>query len=78
MIDTPRDPASDAAEDAGGREREVLKARRESLERLRGMGLPPFALTFDPTAHAAELRERHADLLPDTVTDDVVSVAGRV
>ena len=78
MSDTPRDPASGEAEDAGGREREVLKARRESLERLRARGVEPFALTFDPTAHAAELRERHSDLPPDTVTDDHVSVAGRV
>jgi hypothetical protein len=40
-------------DDAGAREREVLKARRESLERLRAGGVEPFALTFDVTATTA-------------------------
>ena len=30
--------------DAGAREREVLKARRDSLERLRSSGIEPFAV----------------------------------
>jgi len=65
-------------EASGGREREVLRARRESLERLRARGVEPFAFGFDPDAHAAELRERHADLEPDSRTQDRVAVAGRV
>jgi lysyl-tRNA synthetase class 2 len=65
-------------EDPGGREREVLKARRESLERLRASGVEPFAFGFDPDAHAAELHERFADLAPDSRTQDRVGVAGRV
>ena len=66
------------SEDVGAREREVLQARRESLERLRATGVEPFALRFDPDAHAAELHDRYGALEPDTVTEDHVSVAGRV
>ena len=78
MTEDPRPPASEAAEGAGGREREVLQARRDSLERLRAGGIEPFAWGFDPDAHAADVRERHADLPPETVTEDHVAVAGRV
>jgi lysyl-tRNA synthetase class 2 len=77
MPDEPGDPAPEA-DDLGGREREVLQARKDSLERLRGKGIEPFALTFEPTAHAAELHERHATLPPDSVTDARVTVAGRI
>jgi len=62
----------------GSREREVLRARRESLERLRAGGVEPFALSFDPDAHAAELHERFGSLGPDSLTEDRVAVAGRV
>jgi lysyl-tRNA synthetase class 2 len=65
-------------DDTGAREREVLKARRESLERLRASGVEPFALTFDVTSTTDEIRSRHADLGPEARTDDEVSVAGRV
>lgn len=68
----------DETGDAGGREREVLKARRESLERLRSMGVEPFALTYEASALAAELHERFAELAPESVTDAIESVAGRV
>jgi lysyl-tRNA synthetase class 2 len=64
--------------DAGAREREVLKARRDSLERLRAKGVEPFALSYDVTAHAKDLRARFGDLPPETVTEEVESVAGRV
>jgi lysyl-tRNA synthetase class 2 len=78
MTETPPDPASDAVGDARGREREVLLARRESLERLRAKGIEPYAWGFDPDAHAADVRERHGDLPPETLTEDVVAVAGRI
>ena len=61
-----------------GREEDVLAARRASLERLRLKGVEPFALRYEPTAHAGELRERFADLGADVVTDAAASVAGRV
>jgi lysyl-tRNA synthetase class 2 len=66
------------SDDLGAREREVLKARRDSLERLRRMGVEPFAWGFDPDVTTAALRERHADLAPDSLTEDAVAVAGRV
>ena len=65
-------------EELGGREGEVLRARRESLERLRSRGVEPFAFGFDPDALAAELHGRYADLAPDARTEDRVAVAGRV
>jgi lysyl-tRNA synthetase class 2 len=65
-------------EDVRGRERDVLLARRESLERLRSNGIEPFALRFDPDATAAEIRERHGALGPDTELDERVTVAGRI
>jgi lysyl-tRNA synthetase class 2 len=65
-------------EEPAGRERDVLEARRESLERLRTRGVEPFALSYEPTATAKELHERHAALEPEIVTDDLFSVAGRI
>jgi lysyl-tRNA synthetase class 2 len=65
-------------DEPGSREREVLRARRESLERLRAAGVEPFAWSFDPDVTTAELHRRHGDLPPDALTEDVVAVAGRV
>ncbi|MFB3739423.1 MAG: amino acid--tRNA ligase-related protein, partial [Candidatus Velamenicoccus archaeovorus] len=68
-------------DEATGRERDVLAARRASRERL---GERAFALSLEqalgvvePTP-SREVRERHGSLAPDRVTDDVVTVAGRV
>ena len=69
------------AEVEAGREADVLRARRESRERL---GDRAFALNLRETLGVEEprpsgvLRERHADLAPDIRTDDRVTVAGRV
>jgi lysyl-tRNA synthetase class 2 len=67
-----------AREETQGREADVLRARRESLEHLRSRGIEAFALGFAPTAIAADLHERHAGLGPGATTDDRVAVAGRV
>ncbi len=70
------------AEEATGREAEVLAARRDSLDRLGNRRA--FAMTLadvlgvDEPARSGAIRERHADLPPDAQTDDVVTVAGRV
>jgi lysyl-tRNA synthetase class 2 len=63
------------------REEEVLRARRESLERL---GEGAFAVTLrealgvdEPTATAA-LRERYGSLPADRMEEEAVTVAGRV
>ena len=71
-------------EEPGSREAEILAARRTSMQRLEAAGMPPFALTLDralgidePTATAV-VREAHLHLEPDSVSDEVVTVAGRV
>jgi len=61
-----------------GREAEVLRSRRESLERLRAQGVEPFALRYEPTALAGDLRTKYETLPPDSATEDRVAVAGRV
>jgi lysyl-tRNA synthetase, class II len=61
------------------REAEVLRARRESMERLREGGIEPFALMFDVDTHAADLLAEFEDRLdPEEVSDRRASVAGRV
>jgi lysyl-tRNA synthetase class 2 len=65
-------------EDLGAREREVLKARRESLGRLRAGGVEPFALRFDVDATASGIRERYPDVPPDQLLEPRYSIAGRV
>ena len=71
-------------EETGSREAEILGARRASLQRLEEAGMPSFALTLDralgvevPTS-TADVRSAHPHLEPDSVSDDVVTVAGRV
>ena len=61
------------------REAEVLRARRESMERLREGGIEPFALTFYLDTHAADLlAEFEGRLDPEEASDRRASVAGRV
>jgi lysyl-tRNA synthetase class 2 len=68
----------------GFREREVLKARRETLERLRAGGIEPFALSLESALGMQEpdrvdaIREEFAGLGPEEMRDDVRTVAGRV
>lgn len=77
MSDEPREDA-----EQHGREAEVLAARRDSLERLgrdRAFALSlQEALGVDAPFATADVRAAHADLAPDTVTEDVVTLAGRV
>jgi lysyl-tRNA synthetase class 2 len=61
------------------REAEVLRARRESLERLRETGIEPFAMGFDVSANAADLlAEFEGRLENEEESDRRASVAGRV
>jgi lysyl-tRNA synthetase class 2 len=68
----------------GFREREVLKARRETLERLRAKGIEPFALNLESALGVPEpdrieaIREEFSELGPGEVRDAVRTVAGRV
>jgi lysyl-tRNA synthetase class 2 len=73
-----------ADEERASREAEILSARRASMQRLDEAGMPPFALTLEqalgvdgPTA-TADVRAAHPHLDIDAVTDEVVTVAGRV
>ncbi len=64
-----------------GREREILRARRERLERLRARGVEPFARHFKPAGGiqgTAEVRRRHGGLPADRLTEERVTVAGRI
>jgi lysyl-tRNA synthetase class 2 len=61
------------------REAEVLRARRESLERLRDAGIEPFAISYDVNTHAADLlAEFEGRLENEEESDRRASVAGRV
>jgi lysyl-tRNA synthetase, class II len=61
------------------REAEVLRARRESLERLRVSGVEPFAIGYDIDTHAADLlAEFEGRLANEEESDRHASVAGRV
>ena len=68
----------------GFREREVLKARRETLQRLRAEGIEPFALNLESALGVQEpdridaIREEFGGLGPEEMRDDVRTVAGRV
>ncbi|MGZ8582523.1 MAG: lysine--tRNA ligase [Actinomycetota bacterium] len=70
--------------DDGSREAEILAGRRESMVRLERAGMPPFALTLEQALGVAEpsptadVRAAHGGLGADTVTEDVVTIAGRV
>ena len=73
-----------AEEERASREAEILAARRASMQRLDEAGMPPFALTLeqalgvDGPAATADVRAAHPHLDIDAVTDEVVTVAGRV
>jgi lysyl-tRNA synthetase class 2 len=73
-----------AEEERASREAEILAARRASMQRLDEAGMPPFAITLeqalgvDGSAATADVRAAHPHLDIDAVTDEVVTVAGRV
>jgi lysyl-tRNA synthetase, class II len=68
----------------GFREREVLKARRETLERLRAEGIEPFALSLVSALGVQEpdrvdaIRKEFGGLGPGEMRGDVRTVVGRV
>ena len=76
----PTDPTEDVEAEGSSREGEVLRARRESLERLRASGLEPFAIGFAQDSHAADIHAEFPDgvLANEEDSDRQASVAGRV
>ncbi len=78
-------PGPDEAEqEAGGREAEVLAARRESLRRLEAAGVAPFALSLgtalgvDRPDPVAGIQAAFGGQAAGEMTDEVRTVAGRV
>src|SRR3954468_2757254 len=57
---------------------EQMRVRRAKLDRLRETGVDPYPVGVPRTASLAEVREKHPDLEPDTMTGERVGVTGRV
>jgi lysyl-tRNA synthetase, class II len=57
---------------------EQMRVRRAKLDRLRESGTDPYPVGVPRTATLAEVREKHPDLEPDTMTGERVGVTGRV
>src|SRR3954462_3050809 len=57
---------------------EQLRVRRAKLDRLRESGVDPYPVTVPRTTTLAEIRAKHPDLAPDTLTGERVGVTGRV
>ena len=65
-------------EEGQGRGDLIAAQRRETVERLRGRGADPYALSFHKDAHAAGVREEFGDIEPEASTGETRSLAGRV
>ncbi|WP_207944807.1 bifunctional lysylphosphatidylglycerol synthetase/lysine--tRNA ligase LysX [Actinomadura rubrisoli] len=70
--------AADAARAPQRRLSEQERVRHAKLEEIRAAGMEPYPLSFDRTDFAADIRERFADLAPDTRAGACVAIAGRV
>lgn len=57
---------------------EIRATRLEKVEKLKELGLNPYAYQWDITHHAAELQAKYADLANGEEVDVEVSVAGRI
>lgn len=66
---------SDTVENLGHEQRQIRLAK---LKKLEEMGVNAYPHIYRPTMTSASLNEKYKDLAPDTQTDDVVQVAGRV
>ena len=66
------------AKDSPDLSSDQLEVRRQKRDRLIGMGLDPYPVSFHRTIDNAKLAERYRDLPNDTETGDSVVVAGRV
>jgi lysyl-tRNA synthetase class 2 len=65
------------AEDEGG-ENQFREARLKKLAALKALGVDPYPYEWQVSAEAKELDERYAALPADAVTEDRVSIAGRI
>ncbi len=62
-------------ENLGHEQRQI---RLDKLRKLEEKGINPYPHDFKPNATSVSLSQKYANLLPDTQTEDVVIVAGRV
>jgi lysyl-tRNA synthetase class 2 len=78
------DPEELQGRETGFREQEVLRARLESLERLRAAGMEPFALSLEAAMGVPEpdladaVRRELASVAPGEIRDQSRTIAGRV
>ncbi|MBI1215171.1 MAG: lysine--tRNA ligase [Alphaproteobacteria bacterium] len=56
----------------------LIEAKIENLKQLEQLGVNPFPYRFDVTHHAGELQKKYEGLADGEVTEDKVTVAGRV
>lgn len=56
----------------------LIEAKINNLRAIEAKGHNPYPYRFDVTAKAQELQDRFADLASGEVTDQIVSVAGRI
>ena len=57
---------------------EQRQIRLDKMNKLTAKGINPYPHIYKPSMTAAGLGEKYADLPPDTQTEDVVMVAGRI
>ncbi len=75
-ITGPVETASETSVDAELPEQ--VRVRREKYDRLVAAGTPPYALGYPRTTTIAEVRHKHGGLGTDTVSGEVVGIAGRL
>ena len=65
-------------EETQGRGELIEAQRRETVERLRGRGVEPYALSFSKDADAALVRREFGEIEPEAATGATRSLAGRI
>src|SRR5437879_10497937 len=65
-------------EEALGRGELIAAQRMETVERLRGRGVDPYALRFERDADAADVRREFDGIEPEAETGQTRSLAGRI
>ncbi len=56
----------------------VVKAKLNNLENLQNIGINPYPYKFNVTTYAADLQDKYKSLADGEVTENTVSVAGRI
>jgi lysyl-tRNA synthetase class 2 len=69
---------TDAIVNESAAEERLRAARMEKLAKLKALGVNPYPYSFQVSHRAAELHQKYEGLALETVTEDVVTVAGRV